>query len=76
MNKINTFMLNVTAGLIGCFIEENGYNEWTIEVVENGLKLTNKKTKQYAIWNIYDYDGDFKVIKTKIEKFLKLQYNR
>ena len=76
MNNINKFMLNITYGLIDCFIDENNYNDWLVEVVENGLKLTNKKTKQNVTWNIYDYDCDFTIIKTKIEKFLKLQYNR
>ena len=75
MNTINMFMLGVTAGVIECYIEENNYNEWSIEVVEGGLKLINKATQQYATWNIYDYDCDYKVIRSKIEKFLKSQYN-
>ena len=75
MNTINTFMLGVIAGLIDCYIEENDYDDWAIEVIENALKLTNKQTQQYAIWNIYNYDCDYKVIRSKIEKFLKLQYN-
>ena len=75
MNTINTFMLGVIAGLVDCYIEENDYNEWTVEVINDGLKLINKTTKQYATWNIYDYDCDYKVIRSKIEKFLKLQYN-
>ena len=75
MNTINTFMLGVIAGLVDCYIEENDYNEWAIEVINDGLKLINKTTKQYATWNIYDYDCDYKVIRSKIEKFLKLQYN-
>ena len=72
MNTIKTFKLGVTAGLIDCYIEENGYNDWIIEVVENGLKLTNKNTQQYTTWYIYDYGEDYEVIKEKIIKFLKL----
>ena len=74
MKTINTFMLDITAGLVDCFIEENSYNEWAVEVVEYGLKLINKQTQQYATWNIYEYDEDYKVIRNKIEKFLKWQY--
>ena len=75
MKTINDFMLDLTARVIECYIEENGYNEWMIEVVENGLKIINKITKQNATWNIYNYDCDFKVIRNKIEKILKLQHN-
>lgn len=70
MNRINQFMLDVTAGLLSCYIEDNSYNEWSVEVVNDGLKLINKATNQYTIWNIYEYDCDFKIIKGKIEKFL------
>ena len=76
MKTANTFMLGVTAGLIECIMDENDYNDWLVEVVNDGLKLTNKITKQNVTWNIYDYDCDFTIIKTKIEKFLKSQYNR
>ena len=73
MNTIKTFMLGITAGLVDCYIEENNLSDWNIEVVENGLKLFNKQTQQYAEWWLYNYDEDFKVIKDKIIKFLKLQ---
>ena len=73
MKTINTFMLDVTTQLLNCYIEENNLNEWEVEVVENGIKLLNTTTQQYAIWNIYNYDEDYKVIRSKIEKFLKLK---
>ena len=75
MKTIETFMLECIAGLVGCYIEENNYNGWETEVINDGLKLINKTTKQYATWNVYDYDCDFKVIQNKIIKFLKLQNN-
>ena len=75
MNLVNTFKLGVVAGGIECFIDENGYNGWTVKVIENGLKIVNKKTKQYATWNIYDYDENYAVIENKIEFFLKSQHN-
>ena len=74
MNKtINMFMIECVAGLLNCYIEENNYNDWNVEVVNDGLKLINIKSQQYATWSIYDYDCDYKIIKNKIEKFLKLQ---
>ena len=72
MNKINQkFMLDNIESEVSCFIEENDYNEWKVEVIENGLKLLNKLTKQWTTWNIHDYDEDYEVIQNKIIKFLK-----
>ena len=75
MNTKNMFILGVIAGLVDCYIEENNLNNWNVKVINDGLKLVNTKTKQHATWNIYDYDGDYKVLKSKIEKFLELQHN-
>ena len=75
MKTINMFMLECVANLLNCYIEENNYSDWEIEIVNSGLKLINKSTKQYATWSIYDYGEDYEVIKSKIIKFLKLQYN-
>ena len=73
MKTIKMFMLDVVVELLNCYIEENNLNEWKVEVVNSDLKLLNKTTQQYAIWNIYDYDEDYEVIKEKVIKFLKLQ---
>ena len=73
MKTINTFMLEVTAGLLSCYIEENNLDGWSVEVIDNGLKLINNTTQQYAEWCLYNYDEDYEVIKSKIIKFLKLQ---
>ena len=73
MKTINKFMLEVTAGLLSCYIEENNLDGWSVEVIDNGLKLINNATQQYAEWCLYNYDEDYEVIKNKIIKFLKLQ---
>ena len=69
--EIKAFMLNHVQSEVSCFIEENDYNDWKVEVIENGLKLLKKSTKQWATWNIYDYDEDYAIIKSKLIKFLK-----
>ena len=72
MNKTNQkFMLNHVWSELNKWIILNDYNDWTIEVIENGLKLFNKFTKQWTTWNIYDYDENYELIQNKIIKFLK-----
>ena len=72
-NTIKEFMLDYVWSRINSYIEENDYNEWRIVIIDNGLKLINKVTKQHAKWWLYDYDEDYEVIQNKIKKFLKLQ---
>ena len=72
MNKTNQqFMLNHVWSELNKWIILNDYNDWKVEVIENGLKLFNKFTKQWATWNIYDYDENYALIQNKIIKFLK-----
>ena len=72
MDKTNQkFMLNHVWSELNKWIILNDYNDWKVEVIENGLKLFNKLTKQWATWNIYDYDEDYTLIQNKIIKFLK-----
>ena len=71
-NTIKDFMLDYIWSQVHCYIEEKGYSEWRVFIIENGLKLKNELTNQYATWNIYDYDEDFEVIKNKMIKFLDL----
>ena len=70
---IKKFMLVHVWSELDKWIVLNDYNEWKIEVINDGLKLINKTTKQWATWNIYDYDEDYEVVQNKIIKFLKLQ---
>ena len=73
INKtIKAFMLDYIWSQINCYIEEKNYNDWRILIIEDGLKIKNKLTNQYATWNIYDYDEDYEVIQNKIMKFLDL----
>ena len=72
-NTIKKFMLIHVWSELDKSIVLNDYKEWKIEVVNDGLKLINKTTKQWATWNIYDYDEDYEVVQNKIIKFLKLQ---
>ena len=69
-NTIKSFMLNYVWSQVNCYIEENDYNDWRVLIIEDGLKIKNKSTNQYATWNIYDYDEDYEVIQNKIMKFL------
>ena len=69
-NTIKSFMLDYVWSQVNCYIEENEYSDWRVLIVEDGLKIKNKSTNQYAIWNIYDYDEDYEVIQNKIMKFL------
>lgn len=75
-NAIREFMLDYVKSDLNSYIQKNGYNEWVVVVVENGLKLINKTTKQWATWNIYDYDEDYEVVQSKVIKSLKLQHNQ
>ena len=72
-NTIKSFMLDYVWSQVNCYIEENDYNDWRILIIEDGLKLKNKVTNQWATWNIYDCDEDYEVVQNKIIKFLKLQ---
>ena len=72
-NTIKSFMLDYVWSQVNCYIEENDYNDWRILIIEDGLKLKNKVTNQWATWNIYDYDEEYEVVQNKIIKFLKLQ---
>lgn len=74
-NTIKSFMLDYVWSQINCYIEENDYNNWRVLIIDNGLKLKNKLTNQWATWNIHDYNEDYEVIKAKMKKFLKLQHN-
>ena len=69
-NTIKSFMLDYVWSQVNCYIEENDYNDWRVLIIEDGLKIKNKSTNQYATWNIYDYDEDYEVIQNKIIKFL------
>ena len=69
-NIIKSFMLDYVWSNVNCYIEENEYSDWRVLIIEDGLKLKNKSTNQYATWNIYDYDEDYEVIQSKIIKFL------
>ena len=71
-NTIKGFMLDYVWSQVNCYIEENDYNDWRVFIVENGLKLKNVSTNQYASWWIYDYDEDYETIKNKMMKFLEL----
>ena len=71
-NTIKEFMLDYVWGQINCYIEENNYSDWRVLIIENGLKIKNKSTNQYATWSIYDYDEDYEVIQKTMEKFLDL----
>ena len=72
-NEIKKFMLVHVWSEVDKFIILNDYIEWKVEIIKDGLKIVNKTTKQYATWNIYDYDEDYEVIQNKLIKFLKLQ---
>ena len=72
-NIIKSFMLNYVKSNLNCYIKESKYVNWNVEVCNDGFKLINKTTKQWATWNIYDYDEDYEVVQNKIIKFLKLQ---
>ena len=77
INKaIKKFMLIHTWSELDKWIILNDYNDWSVEVIENDLKLKNKTTQQYTVWNIYDYGEDYEVIQNKMIKFLKLQHNK
>lgn len=77
VNKaIQKFMLVHIWSEVDKWIILNDYNDWKVEVVEYGLKLINKTTKQWATWSIHDYDEDYEVVQSKIIKFLKLQNNQ
>ena len=71
-NIIKSFMLDYLESQLNCYIEENDYNDWRVSIVEDGLKLKNKLTNQWVIWDIYDYGKDYEVIQNKIMKFLDL----
>lgn len=73
--SIRKFMLIHVWNEIDTLIILNDFNEWKVEIIENGLKLINKVTNQYATWNIYNYDEDYEAIQNAMEKFLKLQHN-
>ena len=73
---IQKFMLIHIWSELDKWISLNDYNDWKIEVIKNGLKLLNKKTKQWTTWNICDYNEDYEVIQNKVIKFLKLQNNQ
>lgn len=76
INKaIRKFMLIHVWNETDTLIILNDFNEWKVEIIENGLKLINKVTNQYATWNIYNYDEDYEAIQNAMEKFLKLQHN-
>ena len=66
-------MLDYVWAKVNDYIEENDYSEWRVLIIEDGLKLKNKSTNQWVIWNIHDYDEDYEVIQSKMIKFLKLQ---
>lgn len=70
-NKIKTFMLNYIESQISCDIEENEYKGWKVEVIENGLKLSNDKTQQSKTWDIFDLDEDYEKLQSEIMKFLE-----
>ena len=71
INKaIQKFMLIHIWSELDKWIILNDYIEWKIEVIKDGLKLVNKTTKQWAVWNIYDYDEDYEVVQSKVKKFL------
>ena len=69
-NIIKSFMLDYVRAQINYYINENNYNDWRVFVVENGLKIENKSTNQWVIWNLLDYDEDYEVVQNKIKKFL------
>ena len=69
---IKAFMLDYLASTLNCYIEENEYSGLKVVTVENGLKLMNDKTQQYATWWIYDYDEDYEVMQDKIKRFIDL----
>ena len=76
INKvIKKFMLVHVWAQLDKWITLNDYNDWKVEIIEDGLKLKNGSTNQWVTWNIYDYDEDYEVIQNKIIKFLKLQNN-
>ena len=72
-NTIKTFMLDYVWSQINCYIKENDYSDWRVFIIEDGLKLKNTSTNQWATWNLNDYDEDYEVIQSKLIKFLKLQ---
>ena len=69
---IQKFMLIHIWSELEAWIILNDYvDEWKIEVIKDGLKLINKKTKQWRIWNIYDYDEDYEVVQNKIKEVVQ-----
>ena len=69
---IQKFMLIHIWSELEAWIILNDYvYEWKIEVIKDGLKLINKKTKQWRIWNIYDYDEDYEVVQNKIKEVVQ-----
>ena len=73
-NAIKSFMLIHIWAEVDKWITLNDYKNWKVEKILNGLKLINTQTKQWAIWNIYDYSEDYEAVKEKMIKFLNKQY--
>ena len=69
-NTIKSFMLDYVYNQVNCYINENDYSDWSVSIIEDGLKIKNKSTNQWATWNVHDYDEDYEVIQNKILKFL------
>ena len=72
-NEIKSFMLDYIWSQINCYIEENEYNDWRVLIIDNGLKIKNKSTNQWATWDVDDYSEDYEVIQNKMMKFLDLK---
>ena len=71
-NTIKSFMLDYVWSQVNSYINENDYSDWRVLIIEDGLKLKNGSTNQYATWNIHDYNEDYEVIQNKMIKFLDL----
>ena len=74
--EVKSFMLGYICSQVNCHIEGEDYNDWTVETVEDGLELKNKKTNRSIVWKIHDYEDDCEFILNEMIKFLNLQANK
>ena len=71
--EIKSFMLNYIQSQVDCYIEDNDYNDWTVDVVEDGWKLENKSANKCVVWKIKDLEDDCESAQNEMIKFLNLQ---
>ena len=64
-NEIKSFMLNHICAEVSCYIDGEDLNDWTVSVIEDGLKLANERDNKCFIWRVYD-DEDYEPVKNEI----------